>query len=247
MVKGLIFDLGSTLMYFETDWQEIDSQATKSLVSFLRENGIMVGEDFPSIFAAERARGWQISEETQIEHTIEEALSASLARVGFKSVDGLVPQAVERFLSKGEIHWQAYPEALQALQSLKDRGLLLGLISNADDDGLVQRSVVRFGFAPYLQPVISSAGFKWRKPNPRIFQHVAAEWRLSPQDIAMVGDAPKYDILGAHLAGMRGILINRNENQPYQLIPPESANDPAFRPDATVSTLTELATVVEHL
>jgi len=40
----------------------------------------------------------------------------------------------------------------------------VGLVSNADDDGLVQRAVVRLGFAPFLDPVVSSAGLIWRKP-----------------------------------------------------------------------------------
>ncbi len=35
----------------------------------------------------------------------------------------------------------------------------------------------------------------------------------------MVGDAPVYDILGAHRAGMRGILIDRGEGHPWQTIP----------------------------
>jgi 2-haloalkanoic acid dehalogenase type II len=247
MINGVIFDLGSTLMYLDGDWKAVDAEANARMLEFLQKHGIAAGENLLSRFRAEREHGWKLAEETQIEHTVEQALQAALAQLGYNSPDGLVPQAVERFFSSAETCWTAYPDALSTLRALKERGLRLGLISNADDDGLVQRQVARLGFKSYLNPVISSAGFKWRKPNPRIFQHVAELWQLPPGQIAMVGDAVKYDIFGAHQSGMRGILIDRGDNLEFQKTPAESAEDPAYRPDATVGTLTEIVQVIDRL
>ncbi len=247
MIKGVIFDLGSTLMYWEGDSKSIDEQSNAVLMEFLKANGITVGEDFLPLFSAEREKGWKESEKTELEHTVESALERALARLGQTPLDGLLTRAVERFFSPGEQYQRAYPGALDTLKELKQRGLHVGLISNADDDALVQRAVVHLGFQPYLDPVTSSAGLRWRKPNPSIFYHVADEWRLPPQQIAMVGDAPAYDILGAHRANMRGILIDRGEGQPWQSIPEAYANDPAIQPDATIRHLKELAPVIEKL
>ncbi len=247
MIQGIIFDLGSTLMYWEGDGKNIDAESNAVLMEFLKANGITVGEDFLPLFRAEREKGWRESEETQLEHTVENALSRALVQLGHSPLDGLLTRAVEQFFATGEAYQRAYPGALDTLQTLKQRGLRVGLISNADDDGLVQRAVVRLGFAPYLDPVTSSAGLRWRKPNPSIFQYVADRWQLPPGQIAMVGDAPVYDILGAHRASMRGVLIDRGEGHPWQTIPEQYANDPAIRPDATISHLTELFAVIEKI
>ncbi len=247
MIQGIIFDLGSTLMYWEGDGKNIDAQSNALLIEFLKAKGITVGEDFLPLFRAEREKGWKSSEESELEHTVEEALEHALVQLGQSPLDGLLTRAVEQFFRPEEANQRAYPGAVETLQGLRERGLHVGLISNADDDGLVKRAVIKLGFAPYLDPITSSAGLRWRKPNPSIFKHVAEQWRLPPQQIAMVGDAPVYDILGAHRANMLGILIDRGEGQPWQKIPEKYAGDPTIRPDATISHLSEVLSVIERL
>lgn len=246
MMKGVIFDLGNTLMYWDGKDKDIEAQSNAVLAKFLNANGIPVGEDFIPLFRAARREGWKQAEETNLEHTVEEALAAALAQLGYGSRNGLLTHAVEQFFKVGEEWQRLYPDALETLQELNRRGLRVGLISNADDDGLVQRAVVRLGIAPYLSPAVSSAGLKWRKPNPSIFQYVANLWNLPPHEIAMVGDAPKYDILGAHGAGMKGILIDRGEGHWWQQVPEEYANEVAIRPDATITSLRDLLEWLNH-
>ncbi len=247
MIQGVVFDLGSTLMYWEGEGENIDAQSNAVLIEFLKANGVTVGEDFLPLFRAEREKGWKESEASELEQTVEEALHRALVQLGHSPLDGLLTHAVEQFFTPGEAYQRAYPGALETLQGLRQRGLRVGLISNADDDGLVQRAVVRLGFAPYLNPITSSAGLRWRKPNPSIFKHVADQWRLAPQQMAMVGDAPVYDILGAHRANMRGILVDRGEGHPWQAIPEKYADDPAIQPDATIGHLAEIMLAIEKL
>jgi FMN phosphatase YigB (HAD superfamily) len=126
--------------------------------------------------------------------------------------------------------------------------LRLGLISNADDVGLVHRQVQKLGFAPYLSPVLSSAQEpRWRKPDPRIFHLVSAAWQMTPSEIVMVGDAPMYDVLGAHRAGMKAIWIERDEGGSWQKIPDDRMNDPLVHAEAVVKTLVEIPEVIEKI
>ncbi len=248
MIKGIVFDLGSTLMYFEGKWEDVDQRSTASLVAFLNAQGVSVDDMFPALFLEYRKRGWKFTEETGLEHTVEDALRDTLAQLGHFSFDGWLPRAVAAYFALGEMCWHAYPDAVAMLQELTRRGLRVGLISNADDNGLVQRAVQRLGFAPYLSPVLSSAAEpRWRKPDPRIFHLVSDAWHLPPAEIAMVGDAARYDVLGAHRAGMRSILIDRGDNAPWQNIPDELANDPAVQPDATVRALAEIPGMIERM
>ncbi len=247
MIQGVIFDLGSTLMYLARESKEIDAESTTALAAYLHANGVPVADNFAEAFFEARRRGWKLSEETNIEHTVGEALADALASLGHSSVDGLIARAVDHFFASGEIHWTPYPGAVETLQALKASGLHVGIISNADDDGIVQRTSTRLGFRTFAEPIISSASLRWRKPDPRIFHHVARGWGLAPERIAMVGDSPRYDIIGAHRAGMRAILIDRQENHTWQLIPDGLVNEPGIHADAVVGHLLEIPPLLDSL
>jgi putative hydrolase of the HAD superfamily len=248
MIKGIIFDLGSTLMYFDGKWSDVDNLANTSLVAFLKAQGIAVAENFQEQFLLDRRRHWQGAEDHGTEARTEEALRDTLFQMGVFSTDGLLPRAIENYFAEFEKRWRAYPDAIETLQTLRARGMRVGLISNADDVGTVHRLCANLGFTPFLDPLISSAAEpRWRKPDPRIFHLVADAWQLAPSEIAMVGDAARYDVLGAHRAGMRGILIDRGDNAPWQKIPDELANDPHIQPDATVANLAQVLDVIDAL
>jgi putative hydrolase of the HAD superfamily len=245
MIHGVIFDLGGTLMYFDGNWDAVDTQATLAMLPFLNAQGVRVGNDFPQQFLAVRRKFWDNAERTGVECRTAEALGNSLKQLGYTSTDGWLQQAVDIYFEHGAQSWFAFPDALEMLQALKQRGMKIGLISNADDVNLVHRAVQRLGFAPYLSPVWSSAQDpRWRKPDPRIFRLVSDAWSLSPNEIVMVGDAPRYDVLGAHRAGMKAIFYDRGTNLWFQRIPDELKDDPMIYADATAKTLTEVLDVI---
>lgn len=71
------------------------------------------------------------------------------------------------------------------------------------------------------------------KPYPAMFESALKGLRTSTKRIALIGDNPSTDMLGAHQAGIGGILIS---NKPIQF---PSARD--YRtPDATISKLSFL-------
>jgi len=248
MIRGIIFDLGWTLMTYTGDWKQVNELAYNHTAAFLSANGIRVGEEFSAQFQAARERGWKRAEETGVEQTVEDALREVLGNLGYHSLDGIAPRAVEVFFQEHEARWVAYDDAVATLRELTRRGLRVGLISNADDIGLVHRQVKRLDFAPYLAPVLSSAEEpRWRKPDPRIFHLVSEAWQIAPNEIVMVGDAPMYDVLGAHRAGMKALWIDRDEGGWWQKIPDELANDPAVRADAVVKALAEIPGVIEKM
>lgn len=255
MIRGVIFDLGSTLMYFDGKWEDADNLSNANLIEFLKSRDVAVGENFQEQFLLDRRRHWQSAEDHGIEARVEEALRDTLFQMGISlqagsrlSTDDLLPRAVETYFAEFEKRWRAYPDAVDTLRELCARGMRVGLISNADDVGLVQRECASLGFAPFLDPIISSAGEpRWRKPDPRIFHLVADTWQLAPNEIAMVGDAAAYDVLGARRAGMRGILIDRGDNAPWQKIPDDLKDNPHIQPDATIRALAEIPILIAKM
>jgi HAD superfamily hydrolase (TIGR01549 family) len=248
MIRGIIFDLGWTLMYLNADVEQTRERAYQSLATFLNANGIATGENFVPTLHAARARGWKLADETGVERFGIEALAETFTELGYPRPDGLLARANAVVFDELARQWLAYDDALETLRELTRRDLRVGLFSNADDDGLVQNCVARLGFAPYLNPALSSAmPHRLRKPDPRALHLIADAWQIAPREIVMVGDAPQYDILGAHRAGMRAILIDHGDNFWWQKIPDDCAHDLALRADATVKTLAQVLSVIEKM
>jgi len=58
---------------------------------------------------------------------------------------------------------------------------------------------------------MSSSNHGFLKPHPSIFQAALDLMEVRPDEAVMVGDSFAHDIIGAHQAGMRGILLARRE------------------------------------
>jgi putative hydrolase of the HAD superfamily len=97
---------------------------------------------------------------------------------------------------------------LPAFRRLRQRGLVLGLISNWDNrlSGLVEG----LGLASELQTIVCSAEVGLHKPDPRIFELACKRLGVEPEQAAHVGDHHYADIVGAQAIGMRPVLIDRH-------------------------------------
>ncbi|GLY32971.1 HAD family hydrolase [Kineosporia sp. NBRC 101731] len=128
--------------------------------------------------------------------------------------DGQEESAVEAFID-GFNHtlWQhPMPSAAQTLQSLADRGVPIGIVSNAE--GQVEGDLARFGICGVDTPgvarvacVVDSHVVGVRKPDPAIFLHAldALGVPASPR-IAYVGDTVFFDVRSATAAGLTPLL-----------------------------------------
>lgn len=235
-LRGIIFDLGSTLMYLNGDWDDVISRGVADMADFfarrrVRLDGAALGE----AFLAERRNGREVALRTHQEVTCSASLRAALTRINAPpEAFGLLAEAVRVYFRAEEAAWTAYPDAKTVLKDLFQRGYRLGLLSNATDDPFIQRLVNRLELRPWLAPTFSSAGLGWRKPLREPFDLILSRWRLPPEAVIMVGDTLSQDILGAHNAGMRGVLITADE-------PPSNAEHrQAIVPDATIAALREL-------
>jgi len=126
----------------------------------------------------------------------------------------------------------AYPEAHEAIEGLAARGMLLGLLSNADEDflqGALSRARLRFSV------IQSSESLRAYKPHRAIFQALAHRFGMEPDEILYVGDSPFADVAGAANAGLRTAWIRREETSfPEHLAPP----------DVTLMQLTDLLEIL---
>jgi putative hydrolase of the HAD superfamily len=106
--------------------------------------------------------------------------------------------------------WTLYPDVLEALSALRQRGLILDVISNFDSrlidilEGL--------GTADWFEEVIISSRVGHAKPSRQIFYTALQRHKLAPSEAMHVGDSEENDFHGAVNAGLAGVLIDRSGN-----------------------------------
>ena len=104
--------------------------------------------------------------------------------------------------------WRVYPETVGVLQTLRARGLTLGIISNWDLR--LKRLVSNLGLSEFFHFVLGSSHCGATKPSRKIFEAALGEANAKPEETLHVGDSYEEDFLGATQMGMASIHLNRN-------------------------------------
>jgi HAD superfamily hydrolase (TIGR01509 family) len=242
-VSGVIFDMGNTLMYLDNEWETVRRQGASDLVHFLTERGFAIEpSQFMEHYVALRQSLYARAVQEQVEYTAEYSLRTLLSQWGFENVSQeLVEGALRSFFAFEVSQWTPYPHAQATLRELSERGHRLAVISNATDDLLIQGLVDRFGFRQWLDVCFTSAGVGLRKPHPGIFRRVLDHWGFPPSQAVMIGDTLRFDVLGAHNSGCKGILAA------WDLYPDYDAEGDHVVPDATAESLPHLLDVIADL
>lgn len=98
------------------------------------------------------------------------------------------------------------PGTAEALQTLRDDGLRLGVISNAD--GRMEAVLEEVGLRPFFEFVVDSERVGVEKPDPRIFREGCRLLDLPPEACLYVGDLYPVDYVGATGAGLQAVLLD---------------------------------------
>jgi len=106
------------------------------------------------------------------------------------------------------LRFRAYPDAAPALLALRERGLLLVVVSNWDHS--LHERLAETGLAPLLDGAVASAEFGRAKPDRAIFEHALRLAGAEPAGALHAGDAPREDVEGALAAGLRAVLVARD-------------------------------------
>jgi putative hydrolase of the HAD superfamily len=106
-------------------------------------------------------------------------------------------------------HFDLYDDARETLVALAARGVRLGVISNSHR--CLRSFQSHFALDGLLSAAVSSSILGFMKPDPRIFRAALGQVGVDPARAVMVGDSFPHDIEGALAAGMRGVLLARQD------------------------------------
>jgi HAD superfamily hydrolase (TIGR01662 family) len=240
MILGVIFDLGSTLIHFTGDWDQIWQASLKELEAALQDAGL---ETLPQGVTEEFARRMDAYRQDRLddhkERTTASVLIESLAALGVpRPEDNKIRAVLARMYAPSEEYWKPVPGLDSTLNELQARGLRMALLSNAGDEANVQRLIDHAGIRHYLHPILISAALGVRKPALTPFRIILSQWNLDPSQVVMIGDRLDQDILGAQRAGLHQIWL-----QAYA----EPGQSIQQRPEWIGDTLAQVPALIEQL
>jgi len=100
------------------------------------------------------------------------------------------------------------PDVVPALADLRDRGLRLVVVSNAN--GRLRHLFDRLNLTPWFDHLLDSHEWGVEKPDPRLFHLALGRARATAARTVHVGDLYHVDVIGARRAGLRdAVLLDR--------------------------------------
>lgn len=99
-------------------------------------------------------------------------------------------------------HATIWDDTLSTLQSLKERGYKLGIVTNGSSYGQRGKIEATPELPGYFDMILTSEEAGVNKPNAAIFTMAAEMIGVPAEECAFVGDTFGNDILGAYRAGM---------------------------------------------
>lgn len=140
------------------------------------------------------------------------ALRYSMERYGLDC-----PPDTEAALMGEYMRLRTYPEVTSLLQALKDRGIPVGVLSNANHEMLlsaVQNARLYF----HIQTLISADTAGHFKTSPFCYELILKHYRHEPKEILFV-TSNSWDVIGASWFGLDTVWVNR-QGLPLETIGP---------------------------
>jgi 2-haloalkanoic acid dehalogenase type II len=120
---------------------------------------------------------------------------------------------------------KVYSDAEAVLPKLA-RHFRLAILSNADRDDPLIRKLVGLGYD--FDPILTSEEVGHYKPDRAIFDALLTKLNVPPQEVLLVGDSPKADLVGAHRVHMPVAWINRRGEKLPPGTPPPTYTFPSL-------------------
>jgi HAD superfamily hydrolase (TIGR01662 family) len=242
LIRTILFDFGGTLMYGRRNWTPIVAKADDALTDYIRSQGMEVSiNTFSMEFRKRLDDYFKQREKDLLETTYTFVLRELLKDKGYDDVSNdIMRGALDALFSVTQENWLLEEDAIPTLETLRDNGYNLGIVSNAGDDTDVQQLAQGFGITKYFDFILTSAACSYRKPHPRIFELALSNWYCLPEESVMIGDNLDADIRGASELGLYSIWISRRADS-------KTTDQAQVQPDATISTLSELPSILDQL
>jgi len=210
MTKAVFFDWFNTLAQYYPPREEIHANACREVGIEVAEGklnrGLLLADQF---YIDENARSpiKKRSPQEQIEVYAQYECTV-LKEAGVEISDEMALRIMQKLGGAfSKFDFVLFDDVLPTFELLKQRGLVLGLISNIDRD--IMPFCQELGLASYLDFVVTSQEVGSEKPHPPIFLAALERAGVKASEAMYVGDHYGTDVVGAREIGMEGVLLDR--------------------------------------
>ena len=212
-VTSVLFDLGDTLWHFPSmpPVNVIRGETVRRLGKLLESWGEEVTDK--RMFLGRDIR-FAVEEETS------RAFHGDGIDPGYPNVCRRVAarHGLKLTREQGEELWEAwnlggnflgrtlFPDTLETLRWLRNRGFRLGSVTNRGYGGpRFQQEMLDLGLTELFEVVAVSCDIGYMKPHRRIYEYALEAMGITLEETAMVGDSMRADVEGSKALGMTAI------------------------------------------
>ncbi|MFX1553635.1 MAG: HAD family hydrolase [Promethearchaeota archaeon] len=233
MIKGIIFDFGFTLFYFNNPsverYLECFKRGLLQSIDILKEEKVwnenITIDTFLKKFSKIREHFFRKSIKTKTEFptsiVFQNVLESLKEEEIISNLDNLTEDTYKKLAEiyhcVEEDEWHPFEETKETLEKLAMKNLKIALISNHPNHKTIKNMLKKHDLFNLFNVVVTSAKFGKRKPDPNIFYYTLEKMGLKsqPNSVIMCGD--EYaDIIGAQRANIQSILLERKYKFPFE-------------------------------
>lgn len=247
MLKAVLFDLDQTLINWDNvePWESYQLGRMSAVYNLVDKNmhplASLVPEDLCAVFMERMESDWKRGAQTFQPPNVIKGMAATLQACGVPA-DRLDLEAVMRLyfdwpLPQGEC---AYPDARAVLTELREHGVELGIVTNASHPMIYRdRELAEVGLLDLFPKCrVSAVDVGFLKPHRAIYDYALGMLGVHPEEAVFIGDNLDVDVEGAQGVGIRGIWVDRMQDNPQ--------TKSEVIPDGTITTLAELLPLLDR-
>ncbi len=211
MITAVFFDLYNTLAGFRPSRFEIQSEALADFGITVTSEGVLRGYHLADAFMSQQNATKPVRSLSREENRV---FFAEYERRVLRGAGVEVSQdeawQIWRRIRKIDYGLALFDDTIPALETCRQMGLTVGLISNMNQSG--DELAGSMGLLPYLDFSITSHEAGAEKPHPVIFERALERAGARPEHAVHVGDQLTSDVAGAANAGINPVLLDRDGN-----------------------------------
>ncbi|MBU0662480.1 MAG: HAD-IIIA family hydrolase [Candidatus Diapherotrites archaeon] len=191
--RAILFDLDNTLI----DFMRMKRASCEAAISAMVDAGLQIEKDaaYKELFSLYDVHG------IEDQRIFQKFLGKVAGGIDYK----ILASGITAYRRAQTGVLEPYPHVRSTLLRLKERGIKLGIVSDAPR----LRAWIRLSemnLADFFDVVVTLGDTKRRKPSRLPFDAALKQMGMAADEILFVGDNPERDIAGAKRAGMKAAL-----------------------------------------
>ncbi len=193
MFKAVLFDLDNTLI----DFMKMKSMSCEAAIAAMIDGGLPLDKAraYKQLFQLYGVYG------IEYQKIFQQFLRKTIGRIDYK----ILSNAITAYRKVQTGFLEPYPHVRSTLIKLKEKGVKLGIVSDAPKLKAWLR-LSEMSLTDFFDVVVTLGDTKKLKPHKMPFKAALKELKLAPEEILFVGDNPERDIKGAKQLGMKTAL-----------------------------------------